>query len=196
VYIESSFRGHKASPGKYSLVMKMGDKVATTTFEILANPFYNTDAKTYQEYHTLMSRMEGEVDKMHRMINSIYEKRKQLEQLLAALPIDEKFSSLKQAGKALTERMKQWDEDMVQRKSKAYDDVENFPNKFTANYMFMMNHSESDIPRINKPSLDRLQELTTEWAALEARGRQLLEKDIPAMNKQLWDAGVGAVWKK
>jgi hypothetical protein len=85
---------------------------------------------------------------------------------------------------------------MVQRKSKAYDDVENFPNKFSANYMFMMNHCESDIPRINKPSVDRLNELTNEWNALEARGREFLDQDIPAFNKQLWEAGVGAVWKK
>jgi len=34
--------------------------------------------------------------------------------------------------------MKTWDEEMVQRKSKAYDDVENFPNKFTANYLFLI----------------------------------------------------------
>jgi hypothetical protein len=44
--------------------------------------------------------------------------------------------------------------------------------------------------------LDRLQELTTEWSGLEARAKQLLDNDIPAMNKQLWDAGVGAIWKK
>lgn len=44
---------------------------------------------------------------------------------------------------------------MIQRKSKAYDDVENFENKFTADYMFLINHTESEIPSINQPSLDR-----------------------------------------
>jgi hypothetical protein len=85
---------------------------------------------------------------------------------------------------------------MVQRKSKAYDDVENFPNKFTANYLFMINHNESDIPRINQPTLDQLAELTAEWTALEARGRELLDKELPGMNKRLWEMGVGAVWKE
>jgi len=196
VYIESNYRGHKASPGKYSLALKIGDQVATSTFEILPNPLYPTDAKTYQEYHSLMSRMEAELIRMHQMVNTMDGKRIQLEQLLSSLPADEKFKSLKQEGTNLIQRMKQWDEDMVQRKSKAYDDVENFPNKFTANYMFVINHVESDIPRINKPSLDRLQELTAQWTALEARARQLLDKDIPSLNKQLWDAGVGAIWKK
>jgi hypothetical protein len=92
-------------------------------------------------------------------------------------------------------KMKAWDEDMVQRKSKAYDDVENFPNKFTANYLFMINQTESDIPKVNQPSLDRMKELNATWATLKARGTELLERDIPAFNKRLWDAGLGAIWK-
>ena len=76
--------------------------------------------------------------------------------------------------------MKAWDEDMVQRKSKAYDDVENFPNKFTANYLFMINQTESDIPRVNQPSLDRMKELNAQWATLKARGTETPRADIPA----------------
>ncbi len=84
---------------------------------------------------------------------------------------------------------------MVQRKSKAYDDVENFPNKFTANYLFLINQTESDIPRVNQPSLDLLEKMSREWAALKARADEMENKDIPAFNKKLWDAGVGAIWK-
>jgi hypothetical protein len=91
--------------------------------------------------------------------------------------------------------MKQWDEDMIQRKSKVYDDVENFPNKFTANYLFLINQTESDIPRVNKASLDRMNELNTKWNSLEARAREILDREIPAFNKQLWNVGVGAVWE-
>ncbi len=194
VYVESSYRGHKASPGKYTLSLKAGDKTTTTDFEILANPLYPTDAKTYQEYHTLMSTMEGELNKMHQMINTIYGKKEQLDRLLSTLPADEKYSAVKKAGQELAQRMKQWDEDMVQRKSKAYDDVENFPNKFTANYLFMINHAESDIPKVIKPTTDRLKELNAIWSTLQAQGREILDRDLPAFNKQVWDAGVGAVW--
>lgn len=139
--------------------------------------------------------MEAEVTKMHRMINSLDGKRKHLDQLLATLT-DEKHIALKKEGEALSQKMKQWDEDMIQRKSKAYDDVENFPNKFTANYLFLINQTESDIPRVNQPSLDRMKELNAQWITLEARGRELLDKEVPAFNTQLWNSGVGAVWSK
>lgn len=195
VYIESSYRGHKVSPGNYSVILNMGEKSTKQILTILPNPLYPTDAKTIVEYNNTMNRMEGEVKKMHDLVNSLHQKRIQLEQLLVTLGTEEKYKKIMSEGKTLAENMKKWDEDMVQRKSKAYDDVENFPNKFTANYMFLMNHTESDIPRVNQPSLDRLKELNEEWAVLQSRAKEFTDKNLPAINQQLWEAGVGAIWK-
>jgi len=195
VRIEASWAGHKAAPGKYTMTLKSGAQTVATDVEILANPLYPTDATTYTDYHSTMLAMENELATMHRMVNSLYEKQKQLESLLGSLPSGEKFAAIKKDGDALLKKMKAWDEDMVQRKSKAYDDVENFPNKFTANYIFLINQTESDIPRVNQPSRDRMNELNRQWASLKARGTEILDKDIPALNKRLWDAGLGAIWK-
>ncbi|HEU4873958.1 MAG TPA: hypothetical protein VFT44_12740, partial [Pyrinomonadaceae bacterium] len=195
VRIEGSFAAHKAPPGKYTVALKMSGQTVSTDAEILANPLYPTSAPVYTEYHQTMSSMENELSAMHRMVNSLYEKQKQLESLLGSLPAGIKFAAIKKDGDALLQKMKAWDEDMVQRKSKAYDDVENFPNKFTANYLFLINQTESDIPRVNQPSLDRMRELNAQWTTLKARGTELLDRDIPAFNKRLWDAGLGAIWK-
>ncbi|MBS1811140.1 MAG: glycosyl hydrolase [Acidobacteria bacterium] len=195
VYIESSYAGHKAPPGKYSITVKMGEQSVSTETEILANPLYPTTAATYAEYHQTMLGMETELTAMHRTTNSLYEKQTQLESLLKSLPAGDKFSAIKKDGEALVKKMKAWDEDMVQRKAKAYDDVDNFANKFTANYLFLINQTESDIPRVNQPSLDRMKELNQQWAALKARADEMLDKDIPSLNKRLWEAGLGAIWK-
>ncbi|HMK18807.1 MAG TPA: hypothetical protein VK492_11425 [Chitinophagaceae bacterium] len=193
-YIESSYRGHKAVPGKYTVTLKAGKQKITKDAVILVNPLYPTDAATYKEYNTIMSSMENELTTMHKMINSLNVKREQLVSLLASLS-DTKYTALKAEGDSLVKKMKAWDEDMIQRKTKVYDDADNFPAKFTANYLFLINQTESDIPRVNQPSLDRMKELNAEWATLKGRGVDLLEKSIPAFNKKLWDAGVGAVWK-
>jgi hypothetical protein len=195
VRIEGGFGAHKAIPGKYSITVKTPSQTLTTEAEILANPLYPTDAATYAEYHRTMSSMEADLTAMHKLVNSLFEKQKQLESLLGSLPAGDKFAAIKKDGDALLKKMKAWDEDMVQRKSKAYDDVENFPNKFTANYLFMINATESDIPRVNQPSLDRMRELNAQWVTLKARADEILNRDIPAFNKKLWDAGMGAIWK-
>ena len=193
--LELSLSGHKASPGKYSITLKVGDQKTSTDAEILANPLYPTDAKTYKEYNSVMSSMETELTKMHLMINNLNAKREQLESLVATLPSDEKYNTVKKEGGALAKKMKAWDEDMIQRKSKTYDDAENFPNKFTSDYLYLINQTESDIARVNQPNLDLLKIYTAQWGVLKGRGDELLNKDLPAINKLLADAGVGPVWK-
>jgi hypothetical protein len=194
VYIEGSYAGHKAPPGKYSFTLKMGDQIVSTEAEILPNPLYPTTEAAYAEYDRTMSSLESELTSMHRLTTSLYEKQKQLEALLATLPADERFSVVKKDGETLLKKMKAWDDDMVQRKAKAYDDVDNFANKFTANYLFLINQTESDIPSVNQPSLDRMNELNQQWAVLKARAKEILDKDLASLNKRLWDLGVGAVW--
>jgi len=195
VYIESSYRGHKAVPGKYMITLKMDGQKVSCQAEILANPLYPADAATYKEYNGIMIGMENELTAMHKMINTMNAKREQLESLLTSLAADEKYASLKTEGAALVKKMKAWDEDMIQRKTKVYDDADNFPAKFTANYLFLINQTESDIPQVNQPSLDRMKELNTEWSLLKNRGLEILDKNVPVLNKQFWDAGIGAIWK-
>ena len=89
--------------------------------------------------------------------------------------------------------LKTWDEDMIQRKSKAYDDVENFPNKFTAEYIFLINQTESSIPRVNDQNRNRKNELDSQWNTLKNRANNFINSKIPNYNKQLWEAGIGAI---
>jgi photosystem II stability/assembly factor-like uncharacterized protein len=192
VYIESSFRGHKASPGTYSVTLSYGKNQSNTECRILLNPLYNLTAQEYADYHNFMSSMEETLNDMHRKVNSIYKTQNQLSDVLRELEGD-KYAALKKTGNDLIQKMKVWDEEMVQRKAKAYDDVDNFENKFTANYLFLINHVESDIPRLTKPSRDRNEELTKQWTNLQARAKEILEKDVPAFSRLLWDVGVGAV---
>jgi photosystem II stability/assembly factor-like uncharacterized protein len=193
VYIESSFQGHKAPPGNYSIVFKYGKEEAKTACKILPNPLYDTMPEKYAEYDTFMSSMEETLNDMHHKVNRILKMRTQVEEVVKDFPEGEKYTVLKKAGNDLVRKMKAWDEDMVQRKAKAYDDVDNYENKFTANYLFLINHSESDIPVVTKANRDRLAELTKEWEPLSTRAKEIIERDVPAYTRQLWDAGIGAV---
>ena len=93
-------------------------------------------------------------------------------------------------------KLKAWDGEMVSRKTRAYDDVENFAQKFTAEWFFMINATESDLPRVNQPSRDRVSELEPQWAQLKARADAMLNADIQALNRKLFDLGIGAIKKR
>lgn len=189
VYIEAGFRGHKAIPGKYTLELTVGEETVSTQGEIKAIPTIEMKPGQFEEYDELMGEMEQKITEMHTMVNSLYKVQKELKEVLSSME-DE---SLKAKGQALLDKMKVWDEDMVQRKSQAYDDVENFPNKFTAEYLFLLNQTSGSIPRVNKSNLDRKKELDQQWTILKSRGQELIKEDIPAFNSVLWEAGIGAL---
>jgi photosystem II stability/assembly factor-like uncharacterized protein len=193
VYVEGSYRGHKASPGRYRFRLALGNRTVETDGEILANPLYSTDAATYAEYHAFMSGLERELTLMHQTVNRLHGLQERLSAVLAGLPPGDPYTALRKDGEALVARLKAWDEDMVSRRTRAYDDTENFPQKFTANWLFLINATESDLPRVNQPSRDRLAELQREWTGLKERADAMLNQEIPAINRKLWEAGIGAI---
>jgi len=192
VYIEAGYRGHMVSPGEYTIKLKVKDQVYEAKGKIMANPLYETEAGQYEKYDKLMSEMEATLTKMHEKVNTL----KSVHDQISALLGDMENEALKKQGEEIIKALNQWDENMVQRKSKAYDDVENFENKFTADYMFLINQTESSIPRVNQSSLDRKKELEAIWVKYGQQADEWLKTTIPDYNKSLWDAGIGAIQVK
>lgn len=189
VYIEAGFSGHIVPPGTYTLKLKVEEQTISAEGKITAVPTYSTTPEQYAEYHTFMTEMESTLTGMHNRMNALYKTQQKLKIVLE--DVTDVF--LKEEGQQLLEKLVAWDNDMVQRKSKAYDDVENFPNKFTAEYLFLIDATNSAIPRVNQASKDRKVELDTQWKILESRANSFVKKSLPNYNKKLWEAGIGAL---
>ena len=194
-YLEGYLKGHKVSPGVYFISLKAGDQKDSTQCTILPNPYYPLSAEDYREYDHYMLALEKSITEMHQKVNTIYDLKKQLENVLKDLDRDLHKEAYEQ-GKTLVGKMKSWDEYMVQRMSKSYDDTGNYPNKFTSEFLFLLNQTESGIPRITDASRERLAELTKQWEPLSATATEIIETEILAYNQQLWEAGIGALRKK
>jgi hypothetical protein len=192
VYMEAGFKGHKAIPGKYTIRLTLGGETVTAIGEIVSTPGWEINPGTYQEYDTFMGDMESKLTEMHTMVNTLYDAQLQLRSLVDDL----EEGPVRKEGEELIAALKAWDTDMIQRKSKAYDDVENFPNKFTAEYLFLINQSNSTIPRINQGSRNRKAELDTQWISLKQKGEAFRQTAIPAYNTRLWESGIGAIHVK
>jgi uncharacterized phage infection (PIP) family protein YhgE len=175
------------------LVLTDGNETATTTGTIKDVPEYKLSPEDYQAYHEWMSNLEAEVTSMHSLVNTAKTYEEELSALLKKIEGKTELLALHTKANQLIQELKIWDEEMVQRKSTAYDDVENFPNKFTANFLFMMNHGESSIPKINQATQDRYAELILRWRVLEAEGKRLIEKAIPEFNKIASELGIGVL---
>ncbi|MBS9461117.1 glycosyl hydrolase [Flagellimonas sp. 389] len=188
-YIEANYRGHRAIPGTYTIKLKVDNTVLETKGIIKELPKYNIKHEQYETFDVFMTETEANLTEMHTMVNTLFNAKNQLKEVLKKV----KDESLKKEGKALMDELDIWDKEMVQRKSKAYDDVENFPNKFTAEYLFLINATNSTLPRVNQSSIDRRKELDEQWKGFKQRGKAFENVKIPAFNKKLWEAGIGAI---
>jgi len=192
VYIEGGYRGHKVPPATYTLTFKRGDETAAVKGKLEPHPLYDVSPKAYHNTDVYLTELASTLNEMHDMVNQLHGAQQQISSIINEHPSIDKMSTVLQQGKALQTKLSAWDEIMVQRKSKAYDDVENYVNGFTADYLFLINQSEGGLPRITNASKERRAELDAAWAKHKAAGMALKE-EIQFYNKALWAAGVGAV---
>ncbi len=192
VYIEGSYSGHKAIPGTYTIRLKQGAVVLETKAEIIPNPEISVSKADYQAYEEFMSAGEAAYTEMTRLTNKMYSTQQRLKQLLIKLDQDG-LKKLHQQGKDLLKAMSDWDAKMVQRLSKAYDDVENYVNGFTAHYITLINQVDSDIPKITAGARSRMKELNDEWAVLNKEAQAIQSDLIPAFNQACYEQGIGVL---
>lgn len=193
VYIEAGFRGHKVGPGTYIITLNYKGQVVSKQAIIENNSRYKVTPADYKEFDAFMSEVESNVTEMHTKVNQLKKAETTISTLVNKMKDAVANVNLITEGELLIKELKAWDEQMVQRRSQAYDDVENFENKFTAEYLFMMNQTSSSLPRVNQSSKDRKVELDGQWQGLRATASSLLNQKLPAYNKKLWDAGFGAI---
>jgi photosystem II stability/assembly factor-like uncharacterized protein len=194
VYIEGSYRGHKIAPGKYIIELAFSGEKLSREVTILQNPLYQVSEETYKEYNTLLNQLSGTFTDMVKTVNQMDEYSQQLSNLLLVLMKKDKVGSAPfTACNEIVESIKKWDKNMVQRKSKAYDDVDNFENKMTGNYIFLVNQAESDIPAVTKAVLDEQKRLDSLWSAAYKEALKIKEVDLPALNKLLLENAIGFI---
>ena len=189
IYIEGGFSGHKAIPGTYALELNYGDKQAQLSTTIGANPLINLSAEAYDEYHEFMSAAEKTYTEMTHKTVALYNTQQKLKAVLSSKSID-KNSTLYSEGMRLLESLKDWDALMAQRLSKAYDDVENYENGFTAYYITLINQADSSIPKITEGAKAKMNELNQKWNALHKEAKEL-EALIEKFNRKAFESGLG-----
>lgn len=192
-YLEGNYSGHKAPPGEYKVTLTVGDWQDSETFEILHNPLIEASDDDYTSQHKIMSRIEGRVNEMHGKVNQMSEVGTQVEKILQRLTDDSRYQGLEDQGKELLKKLSNWDAEIIQRKSEAYDDVINFENGLSAYYLFVHGQLNTNIPAVTEGAKQQLDALDEQWKVLNDQYQQFIGNDIPVFNKSCNEQGVGVI---
>lgn len=188
VYIEGSYEGHQAIPGNYKVVLSYLDKELFIDCEIIENPQFSLSNTEYESYHNFMSEAEKIYTEMTEFTNKYQVIKNKIIDYKSKLNPKEKLI-LNEINSIITE-IKKWDEIMVQRLSKAYDDVENFENGFTAHYLHLLNEVDSGIPKLTEGAKIKLNELNNQWKGYKNSAKNLIDNKIKKFNMKYKKDGI------
>lgn len=163
VFIEGMYEGHRAIPGQYSAVLTYGTQSATTSFQLKADPRIKASEADYQAQHQLASKVEASVNTIHASITQMRKVRNQLTQLQEQTKEQHQYGDLHQEIASLIKDINLWEAELVQTKAKSNDDIINYVNKLTADYIFLKGEMDANIPYVTKGQETRYQELDTIW---------------------------------
>ncbi|MCU0327267.1 MAG: glycosyl hydrolase, partial [Spirosomaceae bacterium] len=193
VFIEGSYDGRKMSPGTYSAKFIYGKQTKIVPVKILADPRIIATAAEYEDQENTLKSLENSVNDIHESIAKMRKISKQISEVSSLLATKTELKAVVDAGNAIVKKIKVWEEKLVQNKAESNDDIINFKNMLSADYIFVRGEVDSNVPTVTSGQKKQLAALDAQWNTLKTEMNDLLTKDIAAYNKLCADKAVSKV---
>jgi photosystem II stability/assembly factor-like uncharacterized protein len=186
VYIEGSYAGRKASPGNYKAILKANKDERTTEFTILPDPRLQATQADYNAQEQTLAAVDDSTKSIHDKVNQMKVVRTQVKDLLDLLTDTIVYKAVIDSGKSLNKQITTWEEKLVQPKAQSNDDIINFVNMLSADYIFLKGEMDTNIPNVTNGQQTRLVELNALWQPLldEYLGLQKKVADFNALCRE------------
>ena len=137
----------------------------------------------YQKQEDLLHSLDASIRTIHDAVNNGRTVQEQLNAVMKSLKIQGGQDSLLVVAEQLLERFKDWEGQLIQPKQKTFQDVINFENKLSAEFVNLQMKADAADPRQPVALLKRFEELRKEWAGYEAELKELINRDLTNFNK-------------
>jgi hypothetical protein len=192
VFIEGSFDGYRVAPGEYTARLTLGGQSQTSAFRVIPHPGLNYPASDYAEQEALMKKICEETSEIHREVNATRKTMAQLRETSTLLKDKPGMDSIRKRADRLAVDLQAWEDDIVQNKAKSNDDIINYVNKLTADYIFLKGEMDANTPYVTQGQKQQYETLHGKWEALKAR-KAKLQKEVTDLNADIAKAGVGRI---
>jgi hypothetical protein len=184
VFIEGSYDGARVVPGMYKVTLHIDTLVYEKTFQVLPDPRIKANAADYEKQANLLQNIAGDVNDIHVSVVRMRNLKKQLAGIIDRIENKEAFKSIVTLADSINTKIDEWEAKLIQTKSESNDDVINFVNKLTANYIFLRGELDTNTPHVTSGHVQRFKELNEEWRIYKAELNAILENDIKNLNEK------------
>jgi photosystem II stability/assembly factor-like uncharacterized protein len=184
VFIEGSYDGARVVPGAYKVALHIDTLVYEQSFQVLPDPRIKATAAAYQEQFNLLQNIAADVNDIHVSVVRMRNLQKQLTGIVERIENNDAFKSIVTLADSINDKIDAWETKLIQTKSESNDDVINFVNKLTANYIFLRGELDTNTPHVTLGHVQRFKELNNEWLIYKAELNSIIEIDIKSFNEK------------
>jgi photosystem II stability/assembly factor-like uncharacterized protein len=187
VFIEGSYQGRKVAPGAYLLRLRTNNLEKTAPVRVLPHPLIDATKEMYAEQQVWQKKVEDDINAIHQQVVNMRKVRQQLDDLNKALAADTALAELQKKATEIVQRLQKWEDELVQNRAQSNDDIINFINKLSADYIFLRGEMDANIPFVTDGQKQQYEVLHTQWQKWQGEMQSIIDKDINAFNKLFSD---------
>lgn len=188
-----SLNGRVAAPGSYQVRLTHGPDVQTAMFDLLPDPRWQVTTSDFVAQDRFLAEAQALVGELYESVRSLATVSEQVDALIASTGEHPRADTIRTAGEALVEKITGWEDPLVQRRQKTFQDVINFTNRLDAQVLELIASVDGTEPPLTQGAQTRLRDVQREWAGHRAALESLLANDVAAFNRLIRELGIDPI---
>jgi photosystem II stability/assembly factor-like uncharacterized protein len=193
VYVYGDYSGYRVAPGKYKARITHKGQSSETELEIISDPKVNATAAEWSAQQEFLKQAGEQFEELHKSVNKMRLVKKQIETYNESLKDNADAKEIVTTGKELIKKIEKWENNLIEPRSKNFQDVINFPNKLNSEFLQLRGVADTHDPRLTKGVQDRAHDVQTDWSRYKQQMQILINSDIGQYNKLFKDKNMPAL---
>jgi photosystem II stability/assembly factor-like uncharacterized protein len=182
VFIEGSYEGRKVAPGSFKAELRYAGRVQQAAIDILPHPGIKASAAQYAEQQQWQAKVENEFNDMHQAVLHLRKVKAQVQTLTGLMGTKPGMVPIKAMGDSLVLAITNWEDELVQNKAESNDDIINYVNRLSADYIFLKGEMDVNMPGVTSGQKQQYAALNARWLAIKAKHDVLIGKQLADFN--------------
>lgn len=193
VYVYGDYSGHRVAPGKYKARITHKGQTSETELEIISDPKVTATAAEWAAQQEFLRQAEQGFEDLHKSVNKMRQVKKQIETYNESLKDNADAKDMVNTGKELIKKIEKWETNLIEPRTKNFQDAINFQNKLNAEFLQLRGVADTHDPRLTKGVQDRARDVNTDWGKYKQQMQIIINTDISNYNKLFKDKNMPAL---
>ncbi len=185
-----SLQGRQLPPGDYQVRLTHGETSMTVPLLVEPDPRRRATLVQYVDQDRVVAQAQETARDLYESILSMRSVHEQVDAVVANTAEHAEADTVEAAAGALTSRIEQWEDVLVQADQKTFQDVINFVNQLDAQLLALIQSVDGTEPPVTQGARDRLRDLTEAWAGHARTRDAIFDEDLAAFERLLGELGI------